>query len=182
MLPGLTMANVVEEKKVVTIEYVLTDKAGKELDRSAPDKPMLYLHGAHNIVPGLEKELTGKAPGDSFEAVVSPEQGYGPKQKVKDIRMPRSAFPADAPLARGMQFITETERGNMPLWVKKVQGPTIIVTPLHPLAGVELHFSGKVVEIRDASEEEIAHGHAHGPGGHHHGEEEAGEEAASEEG
>ena len=167
------MSDVVGEKKVVSIEYVLRNAAGEELDRSQPDHPLLFLCGSHNIVPGLEKQLLGKVVGDEVDAVVPPEEGYGPKMKVKDLRFPRSSFPADAKLEKGVQFMTRTEKGPMPLWVKKVQGPTVICTPLHPLAGVELHFHVKILELRDATEEELQHGHAHGPGGHHpHDEEE----------
>ncbi len=130
---------------------------------------MLYLHGARNIVPGLERQLESKKVGDEFVAVVPAAEGYGEKRGLKPIRMPRSAFPKDANLARGTGFNSKDKDGRpFPLWVVKVQGPTVVCTGEHPMAGEELHFSVKVTDIRDASEEEIAHGHPHGPGGHEH--------------
>lgn len=159
----------VEDKKVVSISYTLSDPSGRELERSADDSPLVYLHGARNIVPGLEKELAGKAPGDEFQAVVSPEEGYGPKRGLKPVRLPRSSFAKDAKLEAGVAFMTRGPQGQpMPLWVKKVQGPTVICSVEHPFAGVELHFRGKVLEVREATEEEVEHGHAHGPDGHDH--------------
>jgi FKBP-type peptidyl-prolyl cis-trans isomerase SlyD len=159
----------IENGKAVSLEYVLTNDKGEELDRSKDDRPLLYLHGSRNIVSGLERQLEGKSVGDEFDARVPAEEGYGPKQKVKPIRMPRSRFPADVPVTRGMSFQTQTKEGKtFPLWVTKVQGPTITCTPLHPLSGVNLNFHVKVLEVRDATEEETAHGHVHGPGGHEH--------------
>ena len=159
----------IADGKVVTIDYVLRNAAGEEIDRSKPDSPMVYLHGHNNIVPGLEKQLAGKTTGDELDAVVPPEEGYGPKQaKLKSLRVPRSQLPADISLKKGSQLVMQQDGKHYPVWVEKVQGPTVILTPQHPLAGVELHFHVTVKEIRDASEEELAHGHVHGPGGHHH--------------
>ena len=158
------MANTISDKKVVSLDYVLTNTQGEELDRSEEGKPLFYLHGAHNIVPGLERQLEGKAVGDEFDAAVPAAEGYGPKQKVKPIRMPRSRFPQDVEIKKGMSFQTQGRDGrNFPLWVTKVQGNTIICSPAHPLMGVDLNFHVKVLDIRDATEEEIQHGHAHGP-------------------
>lgn len=158
----------VADKKVVTLTYTLSDPNGKELERSAEDSPLTYLHGAKNIVPGLERELTGKSVGDEFQAVVAPEDGYGPKRGLKPVRLPRSKFAKDAELAPGVAFMTQGPQGQpMPLWIKKIQGPTVVCSVEHPFAGVELHFRGKITDIRDATDEEIEHGHAHGPGGAH---------------
>ncbi len=154
--------------RVVTLSYVLKNTAGEELDRSDPDRPMVYLHGHRNIVPGLERQLEGKTKGDKLDAVVPPEEGYGPKQKVKTLRIPRSQLPGDAPVHPGARLIMESQGQHFPVWVEKVQGPTVVLTPQHPLAGVELHFSVEVLDVREATEEEIAHGHVHGPGGHDH--------------
>ncbi len=158
------MSDTIEDGKAVSLEYVLTNDKGEELDRSKEERPLVYLHGARNIVPGLERQLAGKGVGDEFDAHVPAKEGYGPKQKVKPIRMPRSRFPADLPVERGMSFQTQTEDGrSFPLWVTKVQGPTVVCTPLHPLCGVNLNFHVKVLEVRDATEEEKKHGHAHAP-------------------
>lgn len=156
--------------KVVSIDYVLTNPEGEELDRSADGTPLSYLHGAHNIVPGLEEALAGKRVGDSLQVEVPPEKGYGVRQKVKPQRVMRSKFPADATVEKGSRFLMQGADGRpIPIWVTKVQGREVHVTPQHPLAGVTLCFDVTVRDIRDATEEEKAHGHAHGPGGHGHG-------------
>lgn len=155
--------------KVVSIEYVLRDTKGNELDRSAEGSPLIYLHGAHNIVPGLEDALVGKKAGDSLEVRVAPEKGYGPKRNLKPQRILRSSFPADATVEKGSRFVMNDPKGRpFPIWVTKVMGREVHVTPEHPLAGEILCFSVTVREVRDATDEEKQHGHAHGPGGHHH--------------
>jgi FKBP-type peptidyl-prolyl cis-trans isomerase SlyD len=157
----------VSEGKVVSIEYVLTDPEGKELDRSPEGQPLVYLHGARNVVPGLEEALTGKSVGDRVEVRVPPEKGYGPRQKIKPQPVLRSSFPADAEVVRGARFVTDGPKGQpMPIWVHKIQGRTVYVTPEHPLAGVTLCFDATIRAVRDATPDEISHGHAHGPDGH----------------
>ena len=101
-------------------------------------------------------------------AIVAPEDGYG-ERRAKPQPVNRSAFPKDARLEKGAQFVVRGPDGRaMPIWISKVQGPTVYVDPNHPLAGVTLHFEVDVVAVRDANAEEIAHGHVHGEGGHHH--------------
>lgn len=159
----------VGDGKVVSIEYVLLDESGNELDRSPEGEPLVYLHGARGIVPGLEEALAGKSAGDRVEVRVPPEKGYGPKRKIKPQEVLRSRFPAEANVVKGARFVTEGPEGRpMPIWVTKVQGRTIYVSPEHPLAGVTLCFDVNVRDVRDATDEEIAHGHAHGPHGHAH--------------
>ncbi|MCA9609960.1 MAG: FKBP-type peptidyl-prolyl cis-trans isomerase [Myxococcales bacterium] len=156
------------EGKVVAIDYVLTDPSGEELDRSG-DAPLHYLHGMHNIVPGLEEALTGKSVGDSLKVEVPPAKGYGERGKVKPQRILRSHFPEDATIEKGAQFLMQGPDGRpVPIWVTKVMGREVHVSPEHPLAGVTLIFDVTVKEIREATEEELSHGHVHGPGGHHH--------------
>ena len=157
----------VQDGLVVSIEYTLKDDEGTILDESKGD-PLLYLHGADNIVPGLESELTGKAIGDKLEVSVTPAQGYGERVGPGPQAIARSSFPADAPLRVGMNFLIETEEGHMPLWITEVQEESVLVDGNHPLAGVTLNFAVEVVAIRPASAEEVEHGHPHGPGGHHH--------------
>ncbi|MFO0692427.1 MAG: peptidylprolyl isomerase [Polyangiales bacterium] len=162
--------NSIAAGKVVSIHYVLRDDSSKELDRSEEGKPLLYLHGARNIVAGLEKALEGKRVGDAVKVTVPPEQGYGSRNRGKTFQMPRSSFPKEVKLERGMQFSTKTQEGHqVPVWIAKVQGPTVVVDPNHPLAGATLHFDVTVADVRDATEEEKQHGHAHGPDGHGHG-------------
>ena len=162
------MSETIEARKVVTLSYVLSDSEGKELERRDDDTPLHYLHGAFNIVDGLEEALAGKSEGDEFEVEVPPEKGYGTERR-KPIRIPRSSFDKDMELKPGTGFHMGGPQGQpVPLWIKKVQGPTVVCSPDHPYTAKTLHFTGKVLGVRDASEEELAHGHVHGPGGHHH--------------
>ncbi|HEY8429099.1 MAG TPA: peptidylprolyl isomerase [Sandaracinaceae bacterium] len=169
---------IVATGKVVSIDYRLTDTSGKELDRSAEGKPLVYLHGARNIVRGLEEALEGKKVGDTVEVTVPPEKGYGPRRNIKPQRILRSKFPQGAKIEKGARFIMGGPGGQpIPIWVTKVQGREVHVTPEHPLAGVTLCFTATVRDVRDATDEEKAHGHAHGPGGHHEDTDEHGERA-----
>lgn len=153
--------------KVVTIHYKLTSTEGDVIDKSG-DEPLAYLHGEGNIVPGLEKQIEGRAAGDKFRATVKPEDGYGPRIPGGPRAVPRSAFPDDVEVQPGMQFATQTPDGQvLPLWVVKVEGDEVYIDPNHPLAGETLHFDIEVVGVRDATEDEQSHGHVHGPGGHH---------------
>ena len=155
----------VADGKVVSIDYVLKDPSGTEIDRST-DKPLLYLHGARGIVPGLEEALAGKSVGDEVTVKVPPEKGYGPKRKIKAQEVPRSKFPPDIPLKKGARFATQGPDGRpIPVWVTKVQGNQIYVSPEHPLAGVTLCFEVTIRAIRDATDEEKKHGHPHGEHG-----------------
>ena len=157
----------VNDGLVVSIEYTLKNGEGAILDKSEGN-PLLYLHGHDNIVPGLESELAGKSVGDKLDVEVPPKLGYGERVGPGPQAIARSSFPADAPLAPGINFLIETEQGHMPLWIVEVKDDAVMVDGNHPLAGVTLHFAVEIVAIRDASEEELAHGHPHGPGGHHH--------------
>lgn len=157
----------ITDGKVVFFHYTLTVD-GEVIDSSRGQEPMPYLHGSGNIVPGLEKEMTGKSEGDSFEVSVTPEEGYG-MASGELIPQPRSVFPADMSIEVGMVFGAETQDGqHVRLTVMKVDADQVYVTPDHPLAGKTLNFAIEVVTIRDASAEEMAHGHVHGPGGHQH--------------
>ncbi len=155
--------------KVVSIHYTLSDGGGKVLDSSEGEEPMEYLHGAGNIVPGLEKALEGKKAKDSLKAVVSPEDGYGEREDGEPQAVPREAFPADADLEVGMEIAAEDDDGDLtPLWIVGVSKDHVMVDKNHPLAGETLHFAVEVVSVRDATPDEIEHGHPHTPGHHHH--------------
>jgi FKBP-type peptidyl-prolyl cis-trans isomerase SlyD len=157
--------SIVENGKVVSIEFILRDPDGKELDRTK-EEPLVYLHGARGIVPGLEEALAGKSVGDKVVAKVPPEKAYGPKRKIKPQEIARSKFPAEAQLVKGMRFSTQGPDGRpMPIWVTKVMGAQVYVTPEHPLAGVTLVFEATIRAIRDATDDEKKHGHAHGAHG-----------------
>ena len=155
-------------RKVVTLNYTLTDDDGNVIDKS-DDGSFAYLHGASNIIPGLENALTGKAAGDNLSVSVTPAEGYGERDPEKTQAVPREMFPADADIEVGMQFHAQGPNGEtLVVTTVKVEDDTITVDGNHPLAGVQLNFAVEVLEVRDATDEEIDHGHVHGPGGHQH--------------
>ena len=155
--------------RVVSIHYTLKDDTGEVLDSSGAGPPLDYLHGAGNIVAGLEEGLSGRIVGEDLALRVSPEQGYGVHDPRGIQHVPRSAFPADIDLQPGMQFSAEDEDGDMStIWIQDVVGDEVTIDLNHPLAGKTLHFDITIAAIRDATREEIAHGHPHGPEGHHH--------------
>lgn len=151
-------------QKVAAIHYTLTDNEGNILDSSAGRDPLYYIHGIGNLIPGMEEGLEGKMKGDKFNIKVSPEKGYGVKDDKLMQQVPRSAF-GDQKVEVGMQF--QTNQGAV-VTVTHVGLDSITVDANHPLAGVELNFAVEVMEIREATADEISHGHVHGPGGHHH--------------
>jgi FKBP-type peptidyl-prolyl cis-trans isomerase SlyD len=159
---------IAENGNVVLIHFKLTDaKNGEVLEDSTDRDPMPYLHGANNIMPGLEKALSGKAAGDSFDVTLDPEQAYGEHSGEEPTPYPRSMFPPDAQIFEGMSFLVTDQEGNEgPVFVTKVEGDVISLDQNHPLAGRSLNFSGKIDSIRASTEEEQAHGHPHGPDGH----------------
>ena len=156
------------ERTVATFHYTLTDAAGKVIDSSDGRAPLSYLHGAGNIVPGLEKEMSGKKQGDTFNVVVAPEEGYGMPNPMMIQVVPREAFQGVDTLEVGMEFQAQTPQGPMSVAIAKIDGDEVTVDGNHPLAGQTLHFAIEVTDVRDASLEELTHGHVHGPGGHHH--------------
>lgn len=159
----------IENNRVVSIAYTLKDDDDNIIDQSN-DGSFWYLHGASNIIPGLESALTGKAAGDELAVTVAPEDGYGTREEDRIQDVPREMFPAEQELEAGMQFHAQSPEGHaVMVTIAKVEGDTITVDGNHPLAGVQLNFVVKVMEIREATQEEIEHGHVHGPGGHAHG-------------
>lgn len=160
---------------VATIEYTLTNDDGETLDSSAGDEPLTYLHGYGNIVPGLEAALAGKKVGDHLKVDVSPAQGYGERDDNGLRALQRDAFPPEAELTPGMQFMAELEDDEVvAMWVVDIDDEYVHVDLNHPLAGETLHFEVKVIELRAASADEVMHGHPHGRDGndahgHHHG-------------
>ncbi|MEC7640914.1 MAG: peptidylprolyl isomerase [Nitrospinota bacterium] len=159
----------IKNNTVVSLSYNLKNSNGDELDRTGSDQPFTYLHGAGQIVPGLEDELVGMKTGDKKDITVLPEEGYGNVDPSLVMEVNRSNFPKDTEIQPGMQFASEGE-GNRKLTftVKVVDGDQVTIDGNHPLAGETLHFSVEILEIRDATQEEKNHGHAHGKGGHHH--------------
>ena len=159
----------IKENSAVSFHYTLTDDEGQQLDSSAGKEPLAYLHGAGNIIPGLENALTGKAVGDSMVVAVSAAEGYGEVQNELIQEVPRSAFQGVDTIEVGMQFEAQTgQGGNVPVTVTAVTDEVVTVDGNHPLAGKNLNFDVSIEDVRDATEEELAHGHVHGPGGHEH--------------
>jgi FKBP-type peptidyl-prolyl cis-trans isomerase SlyD len=158
----------IAQDSVVSIHYTLKDDAGQVLDSSSGGEPMAYLHGFGNIIPGLENALEGRGAGDKLDVTVAPEHGYGERDDrlVQDV--PRSAFRGVADIAPGMQFQAQGPQGVRVVTVTKVEQETVTVDANHPLAGQTLHFAVEVTEVREASAEELEHGHVHGAHGHHH--------------
>lgn len=153
---------------VVSIEYTLTDDQGNVIDSSVGGEPLAYLHGAGNIIPGLEVALEGKQVGDSLKVSVAPADGYGEKDEGLLQVVPRSMFRGVDQIEPGMQFHAQTDYGMQVITVAKVEGDNVTVDGNHPLAGQNLNFDVKVLEVRAATAEELEHGHVHGAGGHHH--------------
>ena len=154
----------ITKNKVAGIHYTLRDNSGAVLDTSDGRDPLYYLHGAGNLIAGMEEGLEGKTEGDKFELKISPDKGYGEKDPTMTQKVPRSAF-GDQEVKKGMKF--STDRGAV-VTVTEIGLDSITVDANHPLAGVELNFNVEVMEVRNATAEEIQHGHVHGPGGHHH--------------
>ncbi|MEH6586819.1 MAG: peptidylprolyl isomerase [Halioglobus sp.] len=156
------MSLLIGDKLVVTIHYTLTDNSGEVIDSSEGADPLAYLHGTGNLIPGLEQALVGKTAGASLQATISPEDGYGEIQPELIETVPKEAFEGVDSIEPGMAFEAQGSDGQARrIVVKDVSDDGIIIDGNHPLAGVELNFDVQVVDIREASEEEIAHGHVH---------------------
>lgn len=155
-------------KTVVSFEYTLTNPMGEVLDSSKGRSPLAYLHGAGNIIPGLEQALEGKKAGDSFSVTVQPKEAYGERDEKQVQSVPRKQFSEMEPVEAGMQFEVRTEHGPRVLTISEVREKEVDVDGNHPLAGVALTFAVEVISVRAASGEEQSHGHVHGEGGHHH--------------
>lgn len=156
------MTQSIQDGKVVSFHYVLTDDEGNQLDSSPEGQALPYLHGAGNIVPGLESELAGREVGDKLDVTVPPAKAYGERKGPGAQAVPRSAFPEGADIQPGMVVGAQGPDGQpVHLYVTKVEDEQIWLDPEHPLAGKTLHFSVEIASIRDATEEEQAHGHVH---------------------
>jgi FKBP-type peptidyl-prolyl cis-trans isomerase SlyD len=158
----------IENQKVVSFHYTLTSHEGETLESSREGEPLAYLHGAHNIIPGLEKAMEGRAAGDCFEVTVEPTEAYGERDEGKIHRIPAKHFGNTARLKPGQAVVLQTQQGPLQVTVVKVGRFNIDVDANHPLAGQTLTFDVEVTDVRDATEGEASHGHVHGPGGVEH--------------
>ncbi|MCO4757572.1 MAG: peptidylprolyl isomerase [Oceanospirillaceae bacterium] len=158
----------IADKTVVQINYTLKNDSGEVLDSSEGQEPLAFLCGAQNIIPGLENALLGKQVGDKLDVRVEPSEGYGEVHEEMIQKVPKENFEGVDSVEVGMQFMAQAPWGEQPVTVIKVEEDGVTLDGNHPMAGQILNFSVEVVEVREASEEEVEHGHAHGAGGHHH--------------
>jgi FKBP-type peptidyl-prolyl cis-trans isomerase SlyD len=158
----------ITDEMVVAIEYTLTDDEGKVLDSSEGHEPLTYLHGTDGIIPGLERELSGKQVGDELKVAVTPQDGYGERDEDLRQQVGRDQFEGIEELETGMQFQVDSDNGPLVVEIIEIDGDDVTIDGNHPLAGVNLNFAVTIRDIRAATAEEIEHGHAHGPGGHTH--------------
>jgi FKBP-type peptidyl-prolyl cis-trans isomerase SlyD len=154
--------------KVVLIHYTLKDDAGAVIDTSAGGEPLAYIQGHGNLVVGLEKALEGKQDGSSVAVSVEPGEGYGKHDPALIQRVPKRTLQGAGAIKKGMQFQARTDDGMRVFTVTAVVGDMVTLDGNHPLADKTLHFDVQVVTVRDATDEELEHGHVHGAGGHHH--------------
>lgn len=144
----------IADARIASIHYTLTDDSGQVIDRSPEQQPLSYFHGAGNIIPGLEKALDGKKPGDSLKVDVDPEEAYGPRNESLVKVVPRTAFQGVDKIEPGMQFHAQSERGPMLVTVVETGEEQVKIDGNHPLAGRKLHFDVRVDAVREASEQE----------------------------
>ncbi|MCP4046102.1 MAG: peptidylprolyl isomerase [Gammaproteobacteria bacterium] len=159
---------IVEKDRVISFHYTLKNAAGEQMETSRENDPMTYLHGANNIVVGLEKAMEGHSVGDEFVVTVEPEEGYGIRNENNVQRIPLKRLKGIGKFSVGQVLNLQTNKGQVQVTVLKVGRFNVDVDGNHPLAGAALTFEVEVMDIRDASEEELEHRHVHGPGGHQH--------------
>ena len=159
----------IANQHVVAIDYTLSNDAGEVIDSSAGAEPLVYLHGAGNIIAGLENALVGKTVGDELDVSIEPQDAYGEYSAELITNLGRDMFEGVEELEVGMQFHASAPDGGMQIvTIRDVDGDQVTIDGNHPLAGQQLNFKVKVISVRAASEEEVAHGHVHGEGGHQH--------------
>ena len=154
--------------KVVTVHYRLTGDDGALLDSSEVQEPLTYLHGYDGLLPGLERGIEGLEPGQNSRVDLLAADAYGPHDPEAVIHAARDQFPEDMVLAPGIEVSARSDEGTLTFRVVEVSETGAVLDGNHPLAGQNLHFQVEVVEVRDATAEEIAHGHVHGPHEHDH--------------
>lgn len=157
----------ITKNKIATLAYTLKNDNDQILDQADENQPFLYMHGAGGIIPGLERALENKQPGDTFHVSILPEDAYGLRDEKLTEAVPRSMFEGidDENLVSGAQFHAQTAHGTQVITIANVEDDKIHVDANHPLAGETLHFDVTVLDVRDATDEEIAHGHPHVEGG-----------------
>ena len=157
----------IEDNSVVRFHYTVSEPGQGPLESSREIEPLSVLIGHGNIIGGLESALKGREAGESFEVTVGPGDAYGDRREGLVQRVPRKHFKG-AKLAPGMQVMLPTDQGQRAMTVKKVGISVVDVDLNHPMAGKTLTFDVEILDVREASAEEISHKHAHGDGGHQH--------------
>lgn len=155
------------ENPVVSIHYTLTNKAGEKLDSSVGGEPLTYLHGAGNIIPGLEKALSETSVGEKLTVTIEPEDAYGHRSEEQTQTVGKEMFEGIDNIEVGMQFQADSSNGPAIVTVTAVEEDQVTIDGNHPLAGEQLTFDVEVMEIRSATETEMEHGHIHGAGSNH---------------
>lgn len=155
----------IEKNVVVSIAYQVKLEDGIVVDQSTAEAPLEYLHGHNNLITGLERELEGKVAGDKFSATVAPEDAYGEHSDELVQRVPAEVFQGVDEIEVGMRFLADTDQGPIPVEITEVDGDEVVVDGNHMLAGHTLTFDVEVVALREATDDEIAHGHIHQAGG-----------------
>ncbi|RXJ73586.1 peptidylprolyl isomerase [Veronia nyctiphanis] len=151
----------IEKDKVVIIEYTVKDLNGVLINATESDEPLAFIFGAGHVIPGLEKCLDGKDSGEEFEVKLEAEEAYGPRNDSLVQEVERAAFQGVDNIEPGMIFTASGPKGEIQVTVVSADDEKVRVDGNHPLAGKGLHFVGKVLEVRDATEEELSHGHVH---------------------
>ena len=155
------------KQRVISFHYILTSPEGEKIDSSEGNEPLTFLEGIGQIIPGLEKELGKMKVGDKKKVKIQAADAYGPINKEKLFQVPIERMP-NKNIKVGDQFRVKDDVHGIPLVVTQITETHVTLDANHPLAGMDLTFDVELTEVRDATEEEISHGHAHGPGGHHH--------------
>lgn len=158
----------IKANTVVQFHYTLKNEAGENIESSSGGEPMAYLHGHNNVIKGLEEAMEGKAEGEEFSVTIPPEKAYGPRTETELQRIPIKHLQGAKKWRPGMMAWVETDKGSRQVTVVKVGKFNVDADVNHPLAGKTLTFDVSIASVREATEDEVAHRHAHGVGGHHH--------------
>ncbi|MFT6300713.1 MAG: FKBP-type peptidyl-prolyl cis-trans isomerase SlyD [Saprospiraceae bacterium] len=158
---------IISKNSAVYFQYSLSDETGDIIDASSENEPMAYLQGHNSIIPGLEKEMEGKKSGDVMVVTVEPKEAYGERKEEMVQQIPRESFKAED-IKIGMRFEATTPNGAVSVVVADLTDETVTVDGNHPLAGKKLTFDVRISDVREATKEELTHGHIHGLGGHQH--------------
>lgn len=155
-------------ENVVSIHFTLKNDEGTTLESSKGGQPLAYIQGVGQMIPSLESALEGKQKGDKIKVSLAPEQAYGERNEEIVQVVPRAEFAAIEDLEVGTEIEADGGAGPVVFTVTEIRDDEVVIDGNHPFAGMTLHFDVEVMDVREATDEELDHGHVHGPGGHHH--------------